>query len=333
MTKVSIIVPVYNTLKYLPECLESLVKQTLTDIEIIVVNDGSPDDSETLIKDYAKKYSSIKYYKKKNGGLSSARNFGIKRATGEYIGFVDSDDYVDITMYEKLYNKAKETESDIICCQMKYLYNSKTVIHTYNDLNIFGKSVKESPQVLSQVKSYAWNKIYKKDLWEKYNFPNQYFEDSAIIYNVLNDANKIDVVNEGLYYYRKEVETSITKKKDEATYDIFKSCDSILKCYNKYKDYEMLMECVNNLIIGHITIRVGTYISSFEFKKGLNYIKYAKSYLNKNVIDWKNKKYYQKNKVESKRSLRYRYCVKGYLFYIGLYSLVYLKKLIRKGVK
>lgn len=334
MTKVSIIVPVYNTYNYLNKCLESLVNQTLSDIEIIVVNDGSPDDSEGIIKEYAKKYSSIKYYKKKNGGLSSARNFGIKHATGEYIGFVDSDDYVDVTMYEKLYNKAVSTKSDIVCCQLTYLYpNNKTILHHYKDLNIFSKSVCESPEILNQVKSYACNKIYKRELWNKFTFPNQYFEDSAVIYNVLNDAKKIDVVDEGLYYYRKDVEGAITKKKDEATYDIFKSCDSILKCYNKYKSNNTLIENVNDIIIGHITIRVGTYINSFSFKKGLNYIKYARGYLNKNIPNWKNKVYYHKNKVDSIRSMRYRYCVRNYLCYIGLYSLVYLKKLIRKGVK
>lgn len=332
MTKVSIIVPVYNTLNYLRECLDSLVNQTLSDIEIIVVNDGSPDESENLIKEYAKKYSSIKYYKKKNGGLSSARNFGIKHATGEYIGFVDSDDYVDVTMYEKLYDKAISTKSDIVCCQITYLYNNQ-VCHHFKNKEMFLKSIKESPQILNQVKSYAWNKLYKKEIWNKFTFPNQYFEDSAIIYNVLNEANKIDIVDEGLYYYRKDVSSSITKKKDEATYDIFKSCDNILKCYNKYKDNTKLKECVNNIIIGHITIRVGTYINSLEFKKGLNYIKYARRYLNKNVLDWKKKKYYQKDKVESKRSLRYRYCVKSNLYYIMLYSLVYLKKLMRKRVK
>ena len=95
MTKVSVIIPVYNTLEYLPKCLDSLVNQTLDDIELIIVNDGSPDDSHKLIKEYCEKYPNIKYYKKKNGGLSSARNYGIKKAVGEYIGFVDSDDYVD----------------------------------------------------------------------------------------------------------------------------------------------------------------------------------------------------------------------------------------------
>lgn len=333
MTKVSVIIPVYNTYDYLSKCLDSLVNQTLEDIEFIVVNDGSPDDSEKLIKEYSKKYSKIKYYKKKNGGLSSARNFGIKKATGEYIGFVDSDDYVENTMFEKLYNKAVDTNSDVVCCQLNYLYPNKTILHHYKDLNIFGKSVISSPQILNQVKSYACNKIYKRELWDKFTFPNQYFEDSAIIYNVLSNANKIDVIDEGLYYYRKDVETAITKKKDQATYDIFKSCDSILTYYKKYKNNQDLMKSINDIIIGHITIRVGTYINAYDFKSGYRYIKFAKNYLNKNIPDWKNKVYYGNHNVDSIRSLRYRYCVKNYLCYIGLYILVYIKKIIRKVVK
>ena len=108
MVKVSVIVPVYNVEKYLTQCLDSLVNQTLKDIEIIIVNDESPDNSQAIIDKYAKRYPKIiKAYKKKNGGLSDARNYGIERATGDYIGFVDSDDFVELDMYEDLYKAAK----------------------------------------------------------------------------------------------------------------------------------------------------------------------------------------------------------------------------------
>ena len=115
MPKVSVIVPVYNVEKYIDKCLKSLVNQTLSDIEIIVVNDGSTDNSETIIKQYLEKYQNkIKYVIKQNGGLSDARNYGMKFATGEYIAFLDSDDYVDNTIYEKMYNKATEEQCDFV---------------------------------------------------------------------------------------------------------------------------------------------------------------------------------------------------------------------------
>src|SRR5699024_7335683 len=115
MIKVSIIVPVYGVEEWLSRCLDSLVNQTLNDIEIIVVNDGSPDNSQAIIDEYERKYPDmVKGYQKENGGLSDARNYGMKYATGEYIAFVDSDDYVDLTMYEKLYLKAKEDNADAV---------------------------------------------------------------------------------------------------------------------------------------------------------------------------------------------------------------------------
>ena len=110
MVKVSVIVPVYNVEKYLSNCLDTLVNQTLKDIEIIVVNDGATDSSPEIIEEYAAKYTNIIALNKPNGGLSDARNYGLPYAKGEYIGYVDSDDYVDYDMYERLYNKAKEAD-------------------------------------------------------------------------------------------------------------------------------------------------------------------------------------------------------------------------------
>ena len=107
MSKISVIVPVYNVQKYIDNCLKSLVTQTIKDIEIIIVNDGSKDNSEKIIE---------KYVEKENGGLSSARNYGLEYATGEYIAFLDSDDYVDCKMYEEMYNLAKKENADMVEC-------------------------------------------------------------------------------------------------------------------------------------------------------------------------------------------------------------------------
>ena len=116
MIDVSIIVPVYNVQDYLPKCLDSLLAQTYKNIEIIVVNDGSPDDSQRVIDEYAARDSRIVAVSKPNGGLSDARNFGMQYAQGEYIGFVDGDDYVEPDMYEKMLTKAKQEDSDIVEC-------------------------------------------------------------------------------------------------------------------------------------------------------------------------------------------------------------------------
>ena len=111
--KISVIVPIYNTEKYLEKCLDTLVNQTLEDIEIILINDGSPDNSEKIVEKYIDKYQDkIVYYKKENEGQGVARNYGIDIARGQFISFVDSDDYIDKTMFEKLYNKAIENKAD-----------------------------------------------------------------------------------------------------------------------------------------------------------------------------------------------------------------------------
>ena len=125
MPNVSVIVPVYNVEDYIERCMESLINQTLKDIEIIVVNDGSTDKSETKIKKYLDKYpDKIKYFVKENGGLSDARNYGMQYATGEYIAFLDSDDYVDITLYEKMYKIAVEQNCDYVECNFIWKYDS-----------------------------------------------------------------------------------------------------------------------------------------------------------------------------------------------------------------
>ena len=112
--KVSIIVPVYNVERHLNKCLDSLVNQTLKNIEIIIVNDGSLDNSQLIINEYSNKYKNIRTFIKKNGGLSDARNYGLKKAKGEYVLFVDSDDYIALDSCERLYNTAKQDDVDVL---------------------------------------------------------------------------------------------------------------------------------------------------------------------------------------------------------------------------
>ncbi len=120
MKKVSVIVPVYNVERYLEKCLNSLVNQTLAEIEIIVVNDGSEDNSKKIIDDFQQKYPLIiRPFSKENGGLSDARNFGLAKATGEFVGFVDSDDYVSETMFEEMYQLAKKHSAEMVICNLQ----------------------------------------------------------------------------------------------------------------------------------------------------------------------------------------------------------------------
>ena len=168
MPKVSVIVPVYNVEKYLPTCLDSLVQQTLKEIEIIVVNDGSTDNSLSIMQQYAKKYpDKIKIYSKENGGLSDARNAGMKIANGEYISFIDSDDYISCDFIETLYNVMKAEKSDIVECDTVRFEDGATpsVINDNCEVNSFSAE-KGLSLLITEDKfhQHVWNKLYKLSL-------------------------------------------------------------------------------------------------------------------------------------------------------------------------
>ena len=324
MKKVSVIVPVYNVEAYIARCLDSLVNQTLNDIEIVVVNDGTKDNSQAIIDEYVKKYpKKVFSYIKENGGLSSARNYGIKKAHGEYIGFVDSDDYVDTDLYEKMYNEGKKEKAEIVGCGVRYIYKDK-IAGRELDSKLFNKSVVESPEILIRLKSYAPNKIYKRELWDEFEFPKQYFEDSAVIYNVLLKANKIACIYDSFYYYNRLNETAITRIADDRAYDIFKSCDSILDYYKKNNCYEQTKEVVDEVCIGHIRFRIITYIRCNDTIKLRKYIDDSIKYLDEKIPDWRKNR---SNKLSTKLTMKdnlYRLIFRNrgaYNIYIGIHQL------------
>lgn len=220
MTKLSIIVPVYNVEKYLPKCLESLIKQTLKDIEIICVNDGSMDNSLTILKEFASKDSRIRIIDNQHQGVAKTRNTGIEQSTGEYIGFVDSDDYIDIDFFEKLYNSATKSNSDIAIAS---ILKHKNFFNIYN-----AKYTKEETAITIQDKIklcedkkhfffYAWNKIYHSGFIKENNIKfseGQIYEDVMFAIKALYYSNKIISVYGTKYHYI-EHENSLTKYKDK----------------------------------------------------------------------------------------------------------------------
>lgn len=203
---VSVIVPIYNVEKYLPKCIESIVNQTLTNIEIILVDDGSTDNSGKIAAEYSKKDQRIKVIYKENGGQGSARNIGLDISSGEYIGFVDSDDWIDKDMYEKLYLNAKEKKADITVC------NRNVYDHGNNVITVV--SVKE--EVINDVKNniheyvvekllfkhtvVVYNKIYKADVLKNTNIRFKEVkevgsEDALFNCQLLLHVNKISAIN------------------------------------------------------------------------------------------------------------------------------------------
>lgn len=238
MIKVSVIVPVYNTEKYLKKCLESLVKQSLKEIEIIIVNDGSPDQSEDIINRYQKEYpEKIKAFKKVNGGLSSARNMGIDKAGGEYLAFVDSDDYVKTQMFEKMYAKAKEEDLDLVMCDFIEEHTNKSVKCSCH-LNQSMTGIEPIKEHMVILYPSAWNKIYRRELFDHIRFkPDVWFEDVEMIYRLWPKLKSVGAVNEYLYHYVIR-EGSITKTVDKRIYDYIDNMNGLIKYYQQEGLYD-----------------------------------------------------------------------------------------------
>lgn len=229
MKKISVILPVYNTEKYLNKCLDSLVNQSLNEIEILVVNDGSTDNSQNIIDSYADKYAQIKSFQKPNGGLSDARNFGIDRSQGEYIAFVDSDDFVDLSMFEKMYDLAKKHQAEIVFCDLEKVDES-------------GKSFRELPQspqlpekivlnenftVFGEMSCFACNKLFHQKLFENHRFlKGIHFEDIELIPKLILKSNIVAKINEPLYKYF-ERQDSITKSHTAKGLDMFLAIENV----------------------------------------------------------------------------------------------------------
>lgn len=299
--KISVVVPVYNSEEHLERCLDTLVHQTLDEIEILVVNDGSQDSSQQIIDDYAAKYpETVIPLGKENGGLSDARNFGVAHATGEYLGFVDSDDFVDLDMYERLYTRAKQTDSDVVFHPMTYAHPTKRVRKFFTaSLDLFGKPIVESPRTLLYANSFAVNKIYRRTFWSggRFQFPvGQAFEDSALIYNVLYAANRVDCVNIPFYYYVRDREESITNAFDERIYDIFKSCDSMLGFYRQQPRYAEMKDSIEFLCISHIFVRFDLLARCDDRQFVRGFLDAAYAYLDHHIPDWRKNSYFDPNR-------------------------------------
>ncbi len=198
---ISVIVPVYKVEKYLPDCIKHLLIQTYKNLEIILVDDGSPDNCPSICDEYAEKDSRIKVIHQKNAGLSAARNAGLKIAAGDYIGFVDSDDYPQENMFEELYRSIRISDSDLAVCGVKK-FGNETKSEFYGEKCI-GKSDFLKLLLSEEIKSYVWNKLYKKELFSNLCFPEgELFEDMRIMHLIAEKAESLSLTDKTYYNYR-----------------------------------------------------------------------------------------------------------------------------------
>ncbi len=258
--KISIIVPVYNVEKYLERCLDSLINQTLKDIEIICINDGSTDNSSEILKEYAKKDSRIIIINQNNQGISVARNNGMNKAKGKYIGFVDSDDWVDLDFFEKLYKAAEKHNAQMAVCSIIRLneYRNKKYLQLKNET--VTDDFREKCVILDiPQKSYVWNKLYLKEALDKHqiNFKQGvYYEDLYFVPVALEKLTKMVTVPDTFYYYWKNKDSIVFQKSEKHTKD-----------YTEAKQYASEILKKHGLQVGENKIKFLGFTIFKEIKK------------------------------------------------------------------
>jgi glycosyltransferase involved in cell wall biosynthesis len=329
--KLSIIVPCYKVEKYLPRCLDSLVNQTLDGVEAICINDGSPDNCLKILKDYQKKYGDkIVIIDKKNEGVWKGRHDGIKIAKGEFIGFVDSDDYVTLDFAEKLYNAAKKENADIAICgfdridmETEKVYSREMCKPKHNEI-----MVKENAGLLLEINGAPWNKIYKSEILKNShdleNVP-KILDDMMFIQLAYLNTNKIVFITDSLNRYMVRSDSiinTINLEKVPSTYAAMKE----IRDYYK-KEQPDLLEYVDANAFLHLGVSL---MYRLHATKGINFKKELKKntkFLDEEFPLWrKNKyikhKYVRKNKGSNRKLWIVRQFYRFHLFrpFLAVYS-------------
>lgn len=256
---ISVIIPIYNSEIFLSKCLNSVVNQTYSNIEIILVNDGSKDKSEKICNNYVNKYSNIKLINQENSGVSSARNAGIKSSKGKYIVFIDSDDYIDNDMVQCLYDSMKNTGSDMAICNVhnnNSLKNIPSIINKEQALNF----------ILDKDKfcGYPVNKIYKSELVKDILFDNNVKICEDLLFNCqyISQIDKISIIDKKLYHYNKNPESAINNKANlnkNTAIDAYMKLISLYEKNNKnalLKLYVCLIKIYSDVIYNYHNARV-----------------------------------------------------------------------------
>lgn len=258
---VSVIVPIYNTEKYLDRCLISIVNQTYLNLEIILIDDGSQDDSIKVINRYANKDKRISVYRQENKGLSDVRNFGLSVAKGDYILFVDSDDFIELNLVESCLKLLTENSVDMVIFAYKYGdFESNNI-----DLNVYPKTgilnTKETIKytITEQIQSYAWSRIAKKEVFKGITYPSRRnFEDTITTYKIILNCKSILVINEPFYNYYSHRSSSITnnynsKNMEDCFAFRLERYRNIKKIYSDLDDYGTQL-VINDLIHFALTL-------------------------------------------------------------------------------
>ena len=255
--KISVIVPCHNAEKYINRSFDSLINQTFSDFEIIAVNNGSNDKTQDILEEYAKKYDFISVINEKVGDVSLARNIGLDHAKGDYIVFMDADDYMSSTFLEKLYEKVTSDNFDFVACDVNIVYPKKEVIISSGINDTTSLEEIKRAMIFSYSSGVVWNKIYKRELLNDLRFKeNVWYEDVHFNFRLFPKVKHIGSVNEPLINYVQNT-GSITYTYNEKLYDLLDNFNDLIDYYNKNNldkeyyqelEYSYVRYCYNTFI-------------------------------------------------------------------------------------
>lgn len=291
--KVSVIVPVYNSEKYLIKCVESLINQTLDNIELIFINDGSTDESLRILNEYKKKYPlKINIITTRNNGIGSARNTGLKQAKGRYIFFVDSDDYIELNTLELMYNASIKNNADLVICNMNKVYEeneTKEII----DICFSEGNLSNNKTQLIQIPLGPCGKLFLKENITTYFAEGLKYEDVPFVASAIRNSNNTIKVNESLYNYVIH-SNSETTTMDKRVFDIFE----ILKITNKLFEKDLYineeLEYLNIQLLSRYNLQ-----QKYQKDKCMSneFLNKSFLFLNENFPNWKKNKYLKKRNI------------------------------------
>lgn len=325
--KISVIVPVYNVENYLEKCLNSLVNQTLEEIEIMVINDGSTDDSQKIIDEFQKKFpQKIKAFSKENGGLSDARNFGIERASGNFLAFVDSDDYISENMLQEMYDLAIKNEAELVICNLQKVDEHGNVTQKLTQIPNLSEKIEleKNFSVFSDLSYFACNKIFKKELFEGKRFQKgMHFEDIELIPQILLQCKTL-AKTDAFHYQYLERTNSISKSHTERGLDILKAVKNVEKSFENSRYSSKKNELKGFQILEGI----------YTFLAYLAFVKEDEVYDKMNL---QLKKFIKERDISLKEILVYKRFGRNYLLSLPLKKIIYyllcflgLEALVRK---
>lgn len=280
--KVSLIIPVYNVSGFLERCLESVQNQTYDDIEVIIVNDGSTDDSESIIDRYVARNENFTKYTIENRGLGGARNYGTERSSGEYILYLDSDDYISNNCVEKLVQSAELYDSDIVVCNNSDVTEEGTVIESYyNKYNNVCTSVQDEPEILFNRLS-AWGKLIRRSLLNGFEFVSRkWYEDMRLIPKLYIKADKISFVDDILFFYVQRKGSIMNNPCAKRNLEIIEAFDDVIDYMKDIDQYDHYKDIFEYMVIEHVAVAAVTRVVTMNATDKNAVIKELEDYLDK----------------------------------------------------